>query len=280
MVEFTVTLSQESVQEVTVQFATSSGTAIEGRDYTASNGTLTVNAGDTTKTIEVSTRDNASFDGDRMFEMILSGVMNADLQGGGAQLAAQGTILENDPEPIPASWPLVPPNVAPGDSFRLLFTSSTKTHASSSDLTVYDAVVQRDAASGHQGIRDYSSNFKALASTATVNARYHTDSAYSNADPGVPIYWLNGAKVAADYRDFYDGNWDSNSPRHASGSSAEAGDEILTGSKSNGTKHGDGVPGPCQRPGANRQAGKSRAARSTAALVRCARLTSRKSFNW
>ena len=29
-------------------------------------------------------------------------------------------------------------------------------------------------------------------------------------DGGLAIYWLNGAKAADDYADFYDGNWDSN----------------------------------------------------------------------
>ena len=34
---------------------------------------------------------------------------------------------------------------------------------------------------------------------------------------GVPIYWLNGAKVADDYADFYDGSWDSNAARNDAG---------------------------------------------------------------
>ena len=96
-ISFTVTLSQATAQEVTVQYATSSGTAIEGTDFTASNGTLPFSADETTKTIEVSTTDNASFDGDKMFTMTLSGAVNANLFGGATQLARAGDDLGERP---------------------------------------------------------------------------------------------------------------------------------------------------------------------------------------
>src|SRR5205814_883642 len=40
---FTVTLSPTSAQSVTVQYATSNGTAAAGSDYTSASGTLTFN---------------------------------------------------------------------------------------------------------------------------------------------------------------------------------------------------------------------------------------------
>ena len=46
-VEFTVTLSEESSAEVTVDYATSSGTAVEPDDYTETSGTLTFTAPET-----------------------------------------------------------------------------------------------------------------------------------------------------------------------------------------------------------------------------------------
>ena len=49
----TVTLSAAAGRDVTVDFATSNGTATAGSDYTATNGTLTISAGDTTGTIGV-----------------------------------------------------------------------------------------------------------------------------------------------------------------------------------------------------------------------------------
>ena len=49
----TVTLSAAAGRDVTVDYATSNGTATAGSDYTATNGTLTISAGDTTGTIPV-----------------------------------------------------------------------------------------------------------------------------------------------------------------------------------------------------------------------------------
>ena len=57
--------------------------------------------------------------------------------------------------------------------------------------------------------------FRALISTAGTDARDNTGTRYTysddnddtNDDLGVPIYWLNGKKVADDYRDLYDGTW-------------------------------------------------------------------------
>ena len=44
--------------------------------------------------------------------------------------------------------------------------------------------------------------------TADVDARDNTATRYTNANKGVPIYWLNGNKVADNYEDFYDETWD------------------------------------------------------------------------
>ena len=61
------------------------------------------------------------------------------------------------------------------------------------------------AAAGHTNIQSYSSGFTAVGSTADVDARDNTSTTYTSIDKGVPIYWLDGAKVADDYENFYDG---------------------------------------------------------------------------
>ena len=108
---------------------------------------------------------------------------------------------------VPSDWPLKPSGLNVGDEFRLMFMGKNSRAADSTDIAVYDAYLQgRIAAIGHAEIKAYSSHFKVLGSTATVNARTHTGTTGTG---GVPIYWLNGAKVANNYGDFYDGSWTS-----------------------------------------------------------------------
>ena len=52
--------------------------------------------------------------------------------------------------------------------------------------------------------RPTSATFRMLGSTEDVDARDNT----GTTGTGVPIYWLNGAKAADDYANFYDGGWD------------------------------------------------------------------------
>ena len=109
---------------------------------------------------------------------------------------------------VPSNWTLKPTALATGDKFRLLFLSSTKRNASSSDIADYNTFVQTRAAAGHTDIQDYSAGFRAVGCTAAVDARDNTKTTYTTTDKGVPVYWLNGAKAADQYEDFYDGSWD------------------------------------------------------------------------
>ena len=112
----------------------------------------------------------------------------------------------------------------PATKFRLLFMGRNPRNADSTDIAVYDAYVQgRIAANGHTEIKAYSSHFKVLGSTATVNARTHTGTTSTG---GVPVYWLNGPKVADNYADFYDGSWDDKD-----GATLEDGTSLTSGRK-------------------------------------------------
>ena len=93
-------------------------------------------------------------------------------------------------------------------------------------------------AAGHTDIRPYSHLFNALGSTALVDAIDNTKTTHTTTDMGVPIYYLNGAKVADNYSDFYDGTWDSHDPTNELGTSSSA-MAVWTGSQSNGMKHDD-----------------------------------------
>ena len=112
------------------------------------------------------------------------------------------------PTDIPSDWSLVPSDLAVGNTFRLLFRSSGTRDATSTDIGDYNTFVQNAAAAGHADIQAYRAGFRAVASTADVDARVNTGTFYTQANKGPPIYWLGGVKLADDYEDFYDGTWD------------------------------------------------------------------------
>ena len=115
------------------------------------------------------------------------------------------SISVDDSTPVPTTWSLVPSGLGAGDSFRLLFISTSDRDASSSDIAVYNTFIQNLVdTNGHDDIKAHSATFRMLGSTEDVDARDNT----GTTGTGVPIYWLNGAKVADDYADFYDGDWD------------------------------------------------------------------------
>ena len=103
---------------------------------------------------------------------------------------------------VPADWSLKPGGLATGEQFRLLFLSSTKRDATATEIATYNTFVQDLAAGGHTDIQTHSAGFRAVGCTADTDARDNT----STTGTGVAIYWLNGAKVADHYADFYDGS--------------------------------------------------------------------------
>ena len=144
------------------------------------------------------------------------------------------------PRQVPANWALTPEGLDVGDEFRLLFLTSTKRDATSSDIDDYNSFVQTAAAAGHTGIRDHSQDFYAVASTADTDARDNTGTTYTASDKGVPIYWLGGNQLADDYEDFYDGTWDDELAVRDESGATYSGLTILyrvwTGSNDDGTK--------------------------------------------
>ena len=135
---------------------------------------------------------------------------------------------------------LVPAGLGVGDSFRLVFVTSTTRDATATDIEVYNAFVRAAAADGHADIQDYSGGFFAVASTADDDARDNTGTTYTSNNPGVPIHWLGGNQVAGDYADFYDGDWDDEANPTDESGSANALNEVWTGSGHDGTEAFDG----------------------------------------
>ena len=136
---------------------------------------------------------------------------------------------------VASNWGLIPTGLTIGDTFRLLFISSTATNASSSDIADYNSLVQTAAAAAIWTSR----------TTATPSAwsvapkRSMPGSNTAMTGTGVPIYWLNGAKVADDYADFYDGDWDEEATgRRETGAAVTLSSswELWTGSAEDGTE--------------------------------------------
>ena len=91
--DFAVTLSRAAAGTVTVQYATSNGSATAGADYTATSGMLTFAAGETRKTVSVAILDDAHDDGGETLILALSNPTGARIADG----TATGTIENTDP---------------------------------------------------------------------------------------------------------------------------------------------------------------------------------------
>ncbi|MEY2475791.1 MAG: large repetitive protein [Actinomycetota bacterium] len=89
---FTVTLAPASGSAVTVNYATSNGTATGGTDYEPASGTLTFAAGETTKTVAVTVYGDTVDEPNETFTMTLSAPSGATLADG----TGTGTITDDD----------------------------------------------------------------------------------------------------------------------------------------------------------------------------------------
>ena len=103
-IDFTVTLDEAASDTVTVDYATSDGTADAGDDYTAKSGTLSFSAGTTSKTISVSIENDVENEADETFTVTLSNASGADL----GTSTATGTIRNRRVEPLTASFSGMP----------------------------------------------------------------------------------------------------------------------------------------------------------------------------
>ena len=91
-VAFVVTLSRAASDPVTVGYATRDGSARAGEDYAAASGTLTFEAGETSKTVAVEVLDDAHDESEETFVLALSNVSGARLE----DAEATGTIENTD----------------------------------------------------------------------------------------------------------------------------------------------------------------------------------------
>ena len=101
---FTVTLSQTAATPVTVNYATSNGTALAGSDYVATSGTLTIAAGATTGTINVTINGDTTVEAN---ETLLVTLLGASANSTIGTATATGTITNDDVAPPPTGLPSI-----------------------------------------------------------------------------------------------------------------------------------------------------------------------------
>ncbi|MCY3606866.1 MAG: hypothetical protein OXG57_00340 [Acidimicrobiaceae bacterium] len=223
-----------------------------GADFEALSGSVSFDEGESTASIDVMLTDDSVIEGREGLLLQLS----ADASYDTTFPRTRHLLIDDNDVPAPvvvaADWGLTPSGLSDGDRFRLLFVSSTKRDASSTDIGVYNTHVQGRAAAGHADIRAHSSGFRALVSTVGEDAADNTHM-YGT---GAPVYWLGGAKAADDYADFWDNTWDSLASRDESGTDIttttsdnfpnangpgdiDFANAIWSGSRSDG-RHGDG----------------------------------------
>ncbi|GGF69232.1 hypothetical protein GCM10007301_31150 [Azorhizobium oxalatiphilum] len=110
---FTVTLSQATSVPVSIAYGTQDGTATAGSDYTATSGTLTFAAGETSKVIHVTVSGDTAVEAAETLKLVLSQPSGVTIASG----TATGTIV-NDDAAQPGTGPAISisdPTVTEGD---------------------------------------------------------------------------------------------------------------------------------------------------------------------
>jgi hypothetical protein len=143
---FTVSLSNPSSQDITVNYATAPNTATAGSDYVTTSGTLTFTAGQTSKSVSVAINGDGVFELNETFNVNLSNVSaNATI----ADNLGVGTITNDDAQPtISINDVSVNEGNAPGAA-TAGFTVSLS-NASSQTITVGYTTADGTATAGNE----------------------------------------------------------------------------------------------------------------------------------
>lgn len=127
----------------------------------------------------------------------------------------------------------VPPGLSPGDQYRLVFLTSGVTPATDPNISFYNSLVEGDmslANGANQGLVDL--NWRAIAATFNQGNAQTNTSTSPVSDPSVPIYAINGVKVADSYLDFWDGSL--NAPINVRPNGTQLTAQVWTGMTFNG----------------------------------------------
>ena len=154
---FAVTLSRAPSGTVTVDYATSDGTATAGSDYTATSGTLAFAAGETEKTVSVPVLDDAHDEGSETLTLTLSNPSGAYLADG----TATGTI--NNSDLMPQAWLARFGRTVADQVMEAVEGRVTATRTPGTALTVAGQAFGSDAAADPEEMREAEARLERLA---------------------------------------------------------------------------------------------------------------------
>ena len=107
--------------------------------------------------------------------------------------------------PAAAAPITVPTGLNPGDEYRLAFVTSEQRNGASPDIASYNRFVT-DVANTQPALASLGTTWKAIGSTATVDARDNTGTNPDVDGAGVPIFLLDDTLLANDNFDLWDGS--------------------------------------------------------------------------
>ena len=164
--DFAVILDHETTQTVTVQYATTNGTATAGEDFTATSGTLNFAPGDVAKTVFVPILDDAKDEGEETMTLVLSNATNIRI----VDPSATGTIVNSDP--LQQAWIVrfgrtVASQVVDGITERL------ESSATGSEIRIAGVTLEQDGTTWTEVPRDEAEidGFETLEGQHTISAR-------------------------------------------------------------------------------------------------------------
>jgi hypothetical protein len=193
---FNVTLSNPSDQTVSVDYATTDGTATTADgDYDAATNTVTFDPGQTAKTVDVTVNGDLTHESDESFTVDLSSPSNGNVLAG----SGTGTILDDDASPTIS---VANASVTEGNVGDTTLSFDVTLSVPSAGTVTVDYTTTNGSATLANGDYDAASDtltFDPGQTTKTVDVTVHGDTSYET-DEGLTLDLsnANGATIADD----------------------------------------------------------------------------------